>query len=123
MEKCALAKKSARATRRTRGAYGILGAVDTKDAPDQLPLPDLYLIDSESLLRELDRIRGLVLQIPFTEASHAATQSVVDAVWHLQRDLQEILKLRATMHSRWTQRAEALQETSQPPDVGLRVVE
>jgi hypothetical protein len=123
MEKCAPAKKSAPIARRTRCAYGILGAVDTKDAPDQLPLPDLYLIDSESLLRELDRIRGLVLQIPYTEASHGATQSVVNAVWHLQRDVQEILKLRATMHSRWTQKAESLSQESQPPRVGLKVVQ
>src|SRR5436189_3367418 len=71
------------------------------DAPEHLPLPDLYLIDSGRLIKELDRIRGLVLQIPFSETTHAQTQTVIDALWHLQRDLQEILHLQAaTRNSR-----------------------
>ena len=67
---------------------------------EQLPLPDLYLIDSARLIKELDRIRRLVLQIPFSETTHAQTQTVIDALWHLQRDIQEILRLEATMQNR-----------------------
>jgi len=90
------------------------------DAPEQLPLPDLYLIDSGRLIKELDRIRGLVLQVPFSETTHAQTQTVVDALWHLQSDLKEILRLQATMQRSFGQKATALAEEAQPPLVGLR---
>jgi hypothetical protein len=77
-------------------------------APDDLPLPDLYLIDSAGLLSEVGRIRGLVLQVPFTETSHAATQTVVDALWRLERDLHEILKVKAQMQSAFVQKGDEL---------------
>ena len=92
------------------------------DAPEQLPLPDLYLIDSGWLIKEIDRIRGLVLQVPFSETTHAQTQTVIDALWHLQRDLQEILRLQATMQRAFAKKADALAETTQPPRVGLRLL-
>ena len=92
------------------------------DAPEQLPLPDLYLIDSGRLIKEVDRIRGLVLQVPFSETTHAQTQTVIDALWHLQRDLQEILRLQATMQREFGQKAEALERSSQPTIVTLRAL-
>jgi hypothetical protein len=92
------------------------------DAPEQLPLPDLYLIDSGRLIKEIERIRGLVLQVPFSETTHTQTQTVIDALWHLQRDLQEILHLQATMQRSFGQKAEALKQASQPPVVALRAL-
>jgi hypothetical protein len=92
------------------------------NAPDDLPLPDLYLLDSRSLLAEVSRIRGLVLQVPFTETSHAATQTVVDALWRLEKDMQEILKVQAQINRSFSEKAERLTEASQPPRVGLRII-
>lgn len=90
---------------------------------DKLPLPDLYLIDSRKLLAEVTRIRGLALAIPPSEIGHAAHQSVVDALWHLQRDMEDILKVQASIHSSFARKAEQLQEAAQPPRVGLKVIE
>jgi hypothetical protein len=48
-------------------------------------LPDPWLFDSESLLRELDRCRELVLDIPATtHAVHFASNIAVDALWNLR---------------------------------------
>ncbi len=87
---------------RKRGACYMISPVNT---PDNLPLPDLYLIDSRQLLAEVSRIRGLVLQVPFTETSHAATQTVVDALWRLERDMTEILKVQAQRQSSFVRKA------------------
>src|SRR5436189_3324277 len=92
------------------------------DAPEQLTLPDLYLMDSGRLIKEIDRIRGLVLQVPFSETTHAQTQTVIDALWHLQSDLQQILRLQATMQRAFGQKAETLEQASQPRSVGLRAL-
>jgi hypothetical protein len=92
------------------------------NAPDNLPLPDLYLIDSRGLLAEVTRIRGLVLQVPFNETSHAATQTVVDALWRLETDMKEILKVQAQIQSAFVQKAEQLAKASQSPRVGLHIV-
>src|SRR5213075_2861172 len=78
-----------------------------------------YLIDSGRLIKELDRIRGLVLQVPFSETTHAQTQTVIDALWHLQRDVQEILRLQATMQRSFGQKAEALHRARQTPSVTI----
>ncbi len=92
------------------------------NAPDDLPLPDLYLIDSHSLLTEVSRIRGLVLLVPFTETSHAATQTVVDALWRLKKNIQKILKVQAQIQSAFIQKAEALAIASQSPHIGFRII-
>jgi hypothetical protein len=50
-------------------------------------LPDPWLFDSESLLRELDRCRELVLEIPITNpnATHFGINVAVTAIWNLTR--------------------------------------
>jgi len=63
----------------------VLSQTSPMDAPDNLPLSDLYLLDSHKLLAEVTGIRGLVLQVPYTEKSHAATKTVVDAICRLER--------------------------------------
>jgi hypothetical protein len=90
--------------------------------PERLPLPDLYLIDSRKLLTEVDRIRQLALAVPVNEDSHAAVRSVLDALWHLQRDMEDILSVQASIHNSFTEKALQLAADGEPPSVGLRVV-
>jgi uncharacterized protein HemY len=90
--------------------------------PDNLPLPDLYLIDSHKLLKEVSRVRGLVLQIPVREDSHAATQTVVDALWRMESNMIEILKVQAAIHASWGRKAEELNKANELPQIGLRVI-
>jgi hypothetical protein len=60
--------------------------------PDKLPDP--WLFNSESLLRELDRCRELVLLVPApTHATHFALQVAIDAIWNLRENLQYLLLL------------------------------
>jgi len=57
-------------------------------------LPDPWLFDSEALLRELDRCRELVLQIPATtHAVHFAANIAIDAIWNLRENLRYLLAL------------------------------
>src|SRR5262245_14191503 len=55
----------------------------------QRPWPDPWLFDSEALLRELDRCRETVLQIPITNANatHFGIQIAVNAIWNLSENL------------------------------------
>jgi len=94
--------------------------------PDSLPLPDLYLIDSHKLLKEVSRIRQLMLRVPVTEASHSATQTVIDALWRMESDMIEILKVHAAMQTAFREGkkdvlAKEESETA-TPRVGLRVI-
>jgi hypothetical protein len=92
------------------------------DKAEKLPLPDLYLIDSHKLLRELDRIREMTLAVPVTEANHAATQSVIDALWHLRTDVQEILRVKGEIQQSWQRRSAEQNAENAPPQIGLRLV-
>src|SRR6516165_9490749 len=58
-------------------------------------LPDPWLFDSEALLRELDRCRETVLQIPVTNANatHFGIQIAVNAIWNLTENLRYMLHL------------------------------
>jgi hypothetical protein len=58
-------------------------------------LPDPWLFDSESLLRELDRCRELVLEIPITNpnATHFGINVAVTAIWNLRENLRYLLTL------------------------------
>ena len=61
--------------------------------PEQLPDP--WLFDSEALLRELDRCREIVLQIPITNpnATHFGIQLAVNAIYNLTETLRYLLHL------------------------------
>ncbi len=89
----------------------------------KLKLPDLYLIDSRKLLAEVSRVHALALAIPPSVEGHSATQSVLDALWHLRRDMEDIISVQASIHRSFAQKAEALSESNRPPHVGLRVIE
>jgi len=58
-------------------------------------LPDPWLFDSESLLRELDRCRELVLEIPISNsnATHFGISIAVTAIWNLRENLRYLLAL------------------------------
>jgi hypothetical protein len=61
--------------------------------PEQLPDP--WLFDSEALLRELERCRETVLQIPITNpnATHFGIQLAVNAIYNLTESLRYLLHL------------------------------
>jgi hypothetical protein len=58
-------------------------------------LLDPWLFDSESLLRELDRCRELVLEIPITNpnATHFGISVALTAIWNLRENLRYLLAL------------------------------
>ncbi len=116
---CGIVKIYGPQPRRLREGCKKLSGMDT---PEKLPLPDLYLIDARKLLAEVDRVGGLALAIPPSAASHSAVQSVVDALWHLRRDMEDILQLQASIHNSFAEKALQLSDAAQPPRVGLRVV-
>jgi hypothetical protein len=63
--------------------------------PPAAKLPDPWLFDSEALLRELDRCRETVLQIPVTNpnATHFGIQLAVNAIYNLTENLRYLLHL------------------------------
>ena len=85
-------------------------------------LPDLYLIDSHKLLAEIDRIRGLTLAVPPREETHAPMTSVIDALWHLRRDMEDIMRVQAAIHGSFALKALDLEQANRPPKIGLREV-
>ena len=62
-------------------------------APEKLPDP--WLFDSESLLRELDRCRELVLEISIVHPhqTHFDINIAVNALWNLRENLRSLLAL------------------------------
>ena len=84
-------------------------------------LPDPWLFDSEALLRELDRCRETVLQIPVTSpnATHFGIQLAVAAIWNLTENLRYLLHLhregqRALRKKHDESLAEALSKPASP---------
>jgi hypothetical protein len=64
-----------------------------KRTPEQLPDP--WLFDSESLLREVDRCRELVLEISIAHPhqTHFDVNIAVNALWNLRESLRYLLAL------------------------------
>jgi hypothetical protein len=65
------------------------------DASEPHRLPNPWLFDSEALLRELDRCRETVLQIPITNpnATHLGIQLAVNGIYNLTETLRYLLHL------------------------------
>jgi hypothetical protein len=56
--------------------------------------PDLWLVDNAYLLTELQRIRELVQRVPLASlAMSLPLQSVTDALWSLENQLRDILRI------------------------------
>jgi len=79
----------------------------TKRPPEKLPDP--WLFDSESLLRELDRCRELVLDISITHPhqTHFDINIAVDALWNLRENLRYLLALHREGQRSFAKHAEA----------------
>ena len=78
-----------------------------KHLPEKLPDP--WLFNSESLLRELDRCREMVLLIPTpTQATYFAANVAIDALWNLRQNLQYLLQLHGEGQRAFANRAEDL---------------
>ena len=79
-------------------------------APVQHPsekLPDPFLFDSEALIRELDRCRELVLQIPATtQAVHFASNIAITALWNLREHIRYLLALHREGQRQWQRQAQ-----------------
>lgn len=60
-------------------------------APEKLPDP--WLIESEFLMNELERVRELVLKIPIHNDTVLPSNSVIDAIWRLEKQLRFLLHL------------------------------
>jgi hypothetical protein len=73
-------------------------------------LPDPWLFDSESLLRELDRCRELVLEIPVSNpnATHMGINIAVYALWNLRDTLREQLRIHSEAQDAFARKAEGL---------------
>ena len=64
--------------------------------PPAQKLPDPWLFDSESLIREIDRIRETALQVPCngdSNATHFGLQQVINAAWTLRENMRYVLGL------------------------------
>ena len=76
------------------GAVRSLATEGVGTNPMHRPFPDPWLFDSEALLRELDRCREKVLEIPVnTHAAYFASDIAVRAIWNLRERLRELLLL------------------------------
>src|SRR5437879_2160788 len=84
-----------------------------KHPPEKLPDP--WLFDSEALLRELDRCRELVLQIPATtHAVHFASNIAIDALWNLSQNLRYLLHLHREGQRSFAKKAHSVKKTTAP---------
>ena len=90
-------------------------------------LPDPWLFDSEALLRELDRCRELVLDIPISNpnATHFGINVAVTALWNLQDNLRHLLQLHRQGQSAWakTYQEELQRSLQQTPIQGAAGME
>jgi hypothetical protein len=73
---------------------------DVTKEPDSLirlqSFPDPWLFDSEKLLRELDRCREIMLNVPNNgdrHATHFALNIAINAIWSLREQLRHLLHL------------------------------
>ena len=96
-----------------------------KHPPEKLPDP--WLFDSESLLRELDRCRELVLEIPISNpnATHFGINVAVTAIWNLRDNLRHLLQLHRQGQSAWakTYQEELQRSLQQTPIQGAAGME
>jgi hypothetical protein len=94
--------------------------------PDKHPaekLPDPWLFDSESLLRELDRCRELVLQIPATtHAVHFTANIAIDAIRNLRENLRYLLALHREDHRSFAKKAQPVKKHAKLKPAEAKIV-
>jgi hypothetical protein len=74
-------------------------------------LPEPFLIDSEHLLKELDRVRSLVFAIPHRNENVGPINSVIDCVWRLQEQIRYLLLLRSQGQAAFAAKASTWTDT------------
>jgi aspartate aminotransferase-like enzyme len=93
--------------------------------PNTEKLPDPWLFDSEALLRELDRCRETVLQIPITNpnATHFGIQLAVNAIFTLSENLRYLLHLhREQQRAIRKQHEQSLEKALSKPTAAHRTI-
>ena len=82
-------------------------------------LPDPWLFDSEALLRELDRCRELVLEIPITNpnATHFGINVAVTAIWNLREKLRYLLALHREAQRAFAKKAQPVTQPKPSQEV------
>jgi hypothetical protein len=87
-------------------------------------LPDPWLFDSESLLRELDRCRELVRDIPATtHAVHFASNIAIDALWNLRENLRYLLALHREGQRSFSKKAQPVKKHAQLKPQDAKIVQ
>ena len=84
---------------------------------DTEKLPDPWHFDSESLLRELDRCREQILEIPTngdSNATHFGIRKAVNTIWTLSENVRYCLHLQRELQRAWTRKATALSDLQKP---------
>lgn len=76
--------------------------------PQKLPEP--FLFDSQALLKELDRVRELILAIPLHTDTFGPTNTAASAVWELRDRLQFLIGLQAERQRDWAREHAAKME-------------
>jgi len=93
---------------------GLSDVIEIHRPPDTLPNP--WLFNSEALLRELDRCRELVLQIPVaSHATHFGVNIAIDALWNLRENLRYILLLHRQGQDAFAKQATDLRSVNTTP--------
>jgi hypothetical protein len=67
-------------------------------------LPDPWLFDTTALLKELDRLRDLILQIPVSQATFGPTNTAVSTLWELRERLRYLALYQRQGQMRWQNR-------------------
>jgi hypothetical protein len=93
----------------------VLDQTHTHRPPEKLPDP--WLFDSQSLLRELDRCRELVLQIPIADhhATHFGINVAIDALWNLRENLRYLIQLHREGQRSFAKKAQAVTQPAALP--------
>lgn len=75
-------------------------------------LPNIWLLDSKFLLKELARIRELALLVPTNTTNplelRGPANTVVNALWDLEQDMRYCLLLKSEMQASFANKAEDL---------------
>ena len=121
------ASRNARLRPMTTPAPALSAVIPSQRNPAER-LPDPWLFDSQKLLRELDRVREMILLIPApSHETHFAINIAVSAAWNLREDLRYLLSLHRDMQRSFAKEGEALNSSNSnpqrdPPNPPLRAV-
>jgi uncharacterized protein YjcR len=78
-------------------------------------LPDPWMFDSNALLKELERIRHLMLSIPISQKNLSSINTVIDGMWRLEEQLRYLLQLHAQGQAAFAEKAQPISSTTKKP--------